>query len=175
MRWATFFHVLIGAMGLAGCRPNIGDSCVSSVDCSSQGDRLCDTSQPDGYCTIFGCEPDACPGDPATSVCVGFGLDTDPLCSVSGTDPRWPRFEKTFCMHACEADTDCREGYVCVKPSERRAMSIDIDSEIRDSAVCFIASEASFEGSEEPCVQPAELSAEEASEEEGRESSAEGL
>lgn len=141
--------VAAGAMGVAGCRPEIGDECITSVDCSAQGDRLCDSSQPDGYCTVFGCEPDACPEE---AVCIGFGLETDATCSVEGTDPRWPRFERTFCMLACEEDTDCRDGYVCVHPSERRASSIDIDNELKDSGVCFVASEATFIEDGEPPV-----------------------
>src|SRR5206468_6843571 len=31
---------------LTGCTPKIGDDCQTSVDCSQQGDRLCDTAQP---------------------------------------------------------------------------------------------------------------------------------
>ncbi len=126
---------------LAACRPQIGDDCVSSVDCSAQGDRLCDTSQPDGYCTIFSCEPDNCPDD--DSVCVGFGLELPPSCdATNAADPRWPRFERTFCMAPCEVDDDCRAGYQCRAPSDRGAVSIDIESDIRDSKVCFAASNA---------------------------------
>lgn len=126
----------------AGCRPEIGDECISSADCSAQGDRLCDTSQPSGYCTIFGCEPDDCPDG---SVCIGFGLELDPACeNVSSTDPRWPRFERTFCMAACEETTDCRDGYVCVAPSDRRGITIDRENEDASSSVCFVASDAEF-------------------------------
>lgn len=146
--WALLPAILLGAAAAAGCRPEIGDECVTSVDCSSQGDRLCDTSQPEGYCTIFGCEPDACPDN---SVCVGFGLELDPACSADpqGTDPRWPRFERTFCMISCEEDSDCRDGYVCRRPADRRATSIDIESEIKDSGVCFLDADVGFEPPEE--------------------------
>jgi hypothetical protein len=126
---------------LSACRPQIGDECDSSVDCSAQGDRLCDTSQPQGYCTIFSCEPDNCPND--DSVCVGFGLDLPPSCDApNAANPSWPRFERTFCMAPCEVDDDCRDGYQCLAPSDRGAMPIDIESEIRDSKVCFARSEA---------------------------------
>src|SRR4051812_10031586 len=50
---------------LAGCTPSIGDKCVLSTDCSTRGDRLCDTSQPDGYCTQFNCSKNGCPDDSA--------------------------------------------------------------------------------------------------------------
>lgn len=131
-----------------GCRPEIGDDCVSSADCSAQGDRLCDSSQPDGYCTIFGCEPDDCPEG---SVCIGFGLELDPACeNVSSTDPRWPRFERTFCMAACEETSDCRDGYVCSAPSDRRGITIDRENEDAASSVCFVASDATFESPADP-------------------------
>ena len=53
-----------------GCSPKIGDECATALDCSALGDRLCDTTQPGGYCTIFNCEPDTCPEEAA---CVAFG------------------------------------------------------------------------------------------------------
>ena len=123
----------------AGCRAEIGDSCVASADCSPQGDRLCDTSQPEGYCTVFSCEPDTCAEE---AVCVGFGLTLDPACEVVGTDPRWKRFQRTFCMYACESDDDCREGYACAIPTDRNGESIDIENELAESRVCFVASAA---------------------------------
>lgn len=122
--------------GVLGCRPDIGDDCVTSIDCSQQGDRLCDTSQPEGYCTVFNCEPDQCPTE---AVCVGFGLELDPVCGEV-YDPRWTRFERSFCMLACEDSSDCREGYACVSPTERRAVSIDLENELKGSKVCFVAS-----------------------------------
>lgn len=109
-----------------GCTPKIGNKCTLSTDCSQLGDRLCDTSQPDGYCTIFNCEPDGCP----ESICVAFDPNLDPACK-SADDGRWPRFERTFCMKACSADDDCRDGYECIdlsKPenqTSRRAEVVD--------------------------------------------------
>lgn len=149
-RLSSTHWALLAALLLThtGCRPEIGDECISSADCSAQGDRLCDTSQPDGYCTIFGCEPDDCPDG---SVCIGFGLELDPACeSVSSTDPRWPRFERTFCMAACEETSDCRDGYVCSPPSDRRGTTIDRENELAGSSVCFVASDATFTSPEDP-------------------------
>ncbi len=88
---------------------------------------------------MFSCEPDTCPEE---SVCVGFGLSLDPACEVVGTDPRWKRFQRTFCMYACESDDDCREGYACVMPAARTGESIDIENELAESGVCFVASAA---------------------------------
>ena len=136
------------ALAAAGCTPEIGDACVTSLDCSQQGGRLCDTSQPEGYCTVFDCQPDACPG---AAVCVRFGVELDPSCASSDVvDPRWPRFERAFCLAACEADDDCREGYRCLAPSARRGAGIDLESELRDSKVCFRATNAPEPEAEDP-------------------------
>ena len=98
--------LLLGTVGLA-CAPKIGDSCSSSTDCSQNGDRLCDTTQPGGYCTVFNCEPDTCPTE---GQCVAFDQHLDPNC----VDPQaWARFERTFCMLRCSSDSDCRSGYIC--------------------------------------------------------------
>ena len=105
---------------LFGCAPKIGKSCSLSTDCSQLGDRLCDTNQPEGYCTIFNCEPDTCPD----SACVGFYAKLIPSCG-SATDDRTPRFERTFCMASCKSDGDCRDGYQCVKPEDRAAEIVD--------------------------------------------------
>ncbi len=94
---------LAAAALLVGCRPEVGDSCKISTDCSITGDRLCDTSQPGGYCTIFNCEAGSCPDE---AICVEF----------HGTAER---FARRFCVRYCEGASDCRAGYVCVDPSER--------------------------------------------------------
>ena len=57
-RAVAFFAFVATASVLAGCSAEIGDDCSNSTDCSSTGDRLCDTTQPGGYCTLFNCEPD---------------------------------------------------------------------------------------------------------------------
>jgi hypothetical protein len=130
---------VLASAALSGCSPQIGDDCLTSLDCSQQGDRLCDTSQPEGYCTVFDCQPDACPG---ASVCVQFGSEFDPACSDDGPiDPRWKRFERSFCLAACELDEDCRDGYRCLPPADRRGNSVDLQSEFRGSKVCFPSSE----------------------------------
>jgi hypothetical protein len=100
---------LFAAAWLAGCTPNIGNSCSLSTDCSQLGDRLCDTSQPGGYCTVFNCEPDQCPN----SVCVAFATSLDPSCGPSNGG-RWPRFERSYCMAPCDDSSNCRGNYTCV-------------------------------------------------------------
>jgi hypothetical protein len=94
---------------LLACTPNVGDKCSLSTDCSQLGDRLCDTTQPNGYCTIFNCEPDQCP----SSICVAFDPSVDPACG-SDNGGRWPRFERSYCLAPCNQDSDCRGDYQCV-------------------------------------------------------------
>src|SRR6266849_6272350 len=103
-RWARPCAIVAFALA-AGCSPKIGDKCSVSTDCSVQGDRLCDPTQPGGYCTIFNCEPNRCPDE---AVCVAFN---EPTCSSSALSRR---FQRTFCMLVCESNEDCRGGYLCV-------------------------------------------------------------
>ncbi|MGH7282511.1 MAG: hypothetical protein ACRELY_13375 [Polyangiaceae bacterium] len=95
-----------------GCSKHIGDSCTLSTDCSIQGDRQCDTAQPNGYCTILGCTGNLCPDEAA---CVLF----DPAVPGCGYTDREPsRIALAACMKQCSSDSDCRtdEGYFCADP-----------------------------------------------------------
>ena len=121
-----FLLPLLLAGSILGCNPKIGDDCSTSTDCSISGDRLCDTTQPGGYCTIFNCEPDTCPEE---SQCIAFDTELDPACA----DQRWARFERTFCMRRCKDNGDCRSGYVCFNmnstPNPWGARVADLDPE----------------------------------------------
>jgi hypothetical protein len=88
----------------AGCAPEIGDQCQSALDCSAQGSRLCDRTQPGGYCTLRGCESGTCPQD---AVCVKFR-------------PEQERLATTYCMAKCSDDADCRsdEDYRCTTAAQ---------------------------------------------------------
>jgi len=87
------------AAALAACQPLIGDECETNIDCSEDGDRFCDRTQPNGYCTIVDCEPNSCP---AEGVCVEF---------FEGVHAR------SYCMRQCDKTSDCdRDLYVCVEP-----------------------------------------------------------
>jgi hypothetical protein len=100
--------VLLGLIAL-GCSPKIGDSCTISTNCSASGDRLCDVTQPGGYCTVFNCEPGSCPTD---SVCINFGTALSPLPECS-TDLGNSPYQRSFCMATCGNNGDCRGGYSC--------------------------------------------------------------
>jgi hypothetical protein len=100
------------ALGLVACAPQVGNSCDTALDCSAQGSRLCDRTQPGGYCTIRGCESGTCPDE---AVCVKFR-------------PGDERLSLTYCMRKCDGDGDCRrgDGYRCTSAARfGEAMSMD--------------------------------------------------
>jgi hypothetical protein len=108
-----FSLALIALGAMAGCTPKIGDTCALSTDCSLQGDRACDTAQPNGYCTQFNCSANSCPDQAA---CVVFESSV-PGCPYN--DYMSPsRTARAFCMAHCQQDSDCRQsdGYVCRDP-----------------------------------------------------------
>lgn len=99
--------------GIAACTPEIGDKCQVSTDCSVRGDRLCDTSQPGGYCTQLNCGGNGC-ADEASCVLFDAAL---PGCAYSDrAGPFGSRVARSFCMAKCESNDDCRSGYVCADP-----------------------------------------------------------
>jgi len=108
---------------VAGCGKEIGDACIVSSDCSPNGDRQCDISQKEGYCTIQGCDYATCPEEAA---CIRFfqgsfankpcestaDCSLDELCAL--TKHCVPRSsEVRYCMKTCESPNDCRDGYEC--------------------------------------------------------------
>jgi hypothetical protein len=115
---------------VCACGRKIGDDCQTNIQCSPQGDRECDLSQPDGYCTIEGCTQNSCPDD---ALCVRFfppqALDpkhtcdpnNDSACSIREIClPQQtiaycvePRLEHRYCMKSCSSNGDCRDGYEC--------------------------------------------------------------
>ena len=106
-------HVLGLIALVAGCTPSIGDQCVLSTDCSTRGDRLCDTSQPAGYCTQFNCSKNSCPDQ---AVCVLFNAAV-PGCSYDDRSGGYgSRIARSFCVKMCANNGDCRGGYICADP-----------------------------------------------------------
>jgi hypothetical protein len=86
------------ALVSSACAPKLGDGCKQGIDCDVRNQRICDRSQPGGYCTIANCKPGDC-GD--EGVCVRFRPDE-------------PRLSTTFCMAKCGNTADCdRDAYVC--------------------------------------------------------------
>jgi hypothetical protein len=120
------FGAAVALAGLAACKPEIGDKCVLSTDCSTRGDRLCDTSQPDGYCTQFNCRGNGCPAEAA---CVLFN-SAIPGCGFDDrAGPGGARSARSFCVVNCKSNGDCRDGYVCVDPRRPPWSAFILDNE----------------------------------------------
>jgi hypothetical protein len=118
-----------------GCSPQIGSSCNLSTDCSSQGDRVCDTAQPGGYCTILNCSSFSCPDH---AVCVMFESAL-PGCSASAPYSDYQQPSRTgvaLCMQHCGSDGDCRSGYHCVNP-KNQPWNASIISDDQNLSVCI--------------------------------------
>ncbi len=126
--------IFVCSLLLLGCDAEIGDSCSVNVDCSTSGDRVCDTSQPGGYCTVEGCSASSCPSgsrcvaffptasltapcDPLTEDVLDTSVstddcDVDEVCLKSGyCAPRY--LQRTYCMKKCSSGGDCRDKYEC--------------------------------------------------------------
>src|SRR5438874_8986090 len=127
--WALTLVAVVIAVA-SGCTPKIGDKCSVSTDCSVQGDRLCDPTQPAGYCTIFNCEPNRCPDE---AVCVAFN---EPSCSSPALSRR---FQRTFCMFVCESDGDCRGNYKCLDTTSDPARQV-VDQNPQSRKICAVPS-----------------------------------
>jgi hypothetical protein len=138
-----YLLAIVAAVSFVACKPEIGDDCTVSTDCSATGDRICDTTQPGGYCTIFNCEPGTCPEE---AVCIAFGgsVSTRPECvDRQGTSP----FQRTFCMVKCEGDDDCRDGYECIDMGVDNPWGARVaEHGVTDGRVCGVP----FRGSSPP-------------------------
>jgi hypothetical protein len=133
-RWFALPFTSFLAAWAMGCTPSIGDKCSLSTDCSIRGDRLCDTSQPAGYCTIFNCRGNLCPDEAA---CVLFNA------AVQGCgydDRQASRTGRTFCMAQCHSDSDCRtsDGYVCADPRQVPWSAVILDDD-QTQKVCIVS------------------------------------
>lgn len=120
----------------AGCKPKIGDDCQLPTDCSAAGDRECDITAPDGYCTVYNCEPDSCPVD--ESLCVQFGAQRSAAAKCIDQQAPSP-YARAFCMATCDKDSDCRAGYTCEDLADKAnpwtAVLIDRD---RGNRACMV-------------------------------------
>jgi hypothetical protein len=154
---------LVALTTAAACGHGIGDECVTSVDCSPSGDRMCDLSQPGGYCTVDGCDAKSCPSD---SVCIryfpeayltqecqvscediGVALMSSPDCPMvpegpNGVPPKVPAGRQDHCQpdEAClPLGAGAPKMGLCARRSfERRscARSCGSDSDCRDGYEC---------------------------------------
>src|SRR5688500_7601422 len=113
-RFSSFLLPLLALAAIAACSPEIGDKCILSTDCAIRSDRVCDTSQPNGYCTT-NCKGNSCP-DKAACVLYNTALQGCGFDDRAG--PFGSRVARSFCSARCFSNADCRteEGYVCADP-----------------------------------------------------------
>jgi hypothetical protein len=124
--------VLLAGLAASGCGKKIGDACRTNIDCQQNGTRICDLSQPGGYCTEDGCDENSCPSG---SICVRFFdqafatvpcSDEEPCPSandvcvtrragdtVPGKVCAPAASERRYCADTCGGDGDCRGAYSC--------------------------------------------------------------
>ncbi len=135
LRLFAFGGLIAVALGVTGCTPRIGDKCVLSTDCAVSGGRVCDTSQPGGYCTILNCTNGSCPDE---AVCVTFQSSV-PGCEYNDYESP-SRTGRSFCMAHCSDTTDCRqsEGYECKDPTAPPWSAAILDNN-QSQGVCLIA------------------------------------
>lgn len=93
---------------------NLGAPCKVNEDCKGTGTRCITTSQisglvyPGGFCTA-GCASDAECGTGGWCPLATMDAGVFPSAEVQKA--------VTICLLKCEADKDCREGYVCTTES----------------------------------------------------------
>lgn len=126
--------LLAAGMLLGGCTPHIGDHCQLNTDCSIDGTRVCDNSQPNGYCTSFNCVANSCL-DNAVCVMVYANVPGCPYDDYNAPS----RTHSTLCLKACNTDSDCRngEGYVCRDPQQAPYNATIIDNSPTSNKVCL--------------------------------------
>src|SRR5450432_4236944 len=97
--------VLLPVVVAGACSHEIGDECKTSVDCDPNGTRSCDLSQPNGYCTIAGCDQSSCP---SSSACIRtFPTEFLMTSTDDPADDCDPACGGTDCPHHCLSDEVC--------------------------------------------------------------------
>jgi len=134
---------LLLAVAATGCRREIGDECVTAVDCNPNGSRSCDATQPGGYCTIQGCDETSCPEE---AVCMRYfpaqflttpcdpahpndpSCEADEICLDAGVCAPLST-ELRYCVKTCASVSDCREGYECRLAGTRGSLALTANPE----------------------------------------------
>jgi hypothetical protein len=128
---------------VAACTPEIGDKCILSTDCSVRSDRVCDTSQPNGYCTQ-NCRGNSCPDKAA---CVLYNTSIQGCGFDDRSGPFGSRVARSFCTARCFTNADCRteDGYVCADPKQYPWNAFILD-DVQDQLVCLVIPSDGLDG-----------------------------
>ena len=156
-RSVSLLTILLMGLLAAACSKKIGDDCQTNIDCAQDGTRICDLSQPGGYCTEDGCDDSSCPSE---SICVRFfdqkfptGTCSSPpgtigecqaneLCVVCGPNDSEPEHaccvpstsERRYCAVKCGSNGDCRGGYVCRTSDTNGSLALLADPTVSTTA-----------------------------------------
>ncbi len=149
-RTVSLLTILLVGVLASACSKKIGDGCQTNIDCAQDGTRICDLSQPGGYCTEDGCDDSSCPSE---SICVRFfdqKFGTPPgtngecqpneLRVVCGPTPSEPNCcvpsasERRYCAAKCGSNGDCRGGYVCRTSNTLGSIALLPDPAASDTA-----------------------------------------
>ena len=136
--------LLLFVVVLGACGNEIGDACAFASDCSPNGDRICDPSSFEGYCTIQGCDYSTCPDEAA---CIRFftGSFENPLQDPQPIPPVDPPLRKECGLvedavtHVCSLDELCAINGECApRSSEVRycMRTCDSDGDCREGYEC---------------------------------------
>lgn len=137
---------------VAACTPEIGDKCILSTDCSIRSDRVCDTSQPNGYCTQ-NCRGNSCPDE---SACILYNTSIQGCGFDDRSGPFGSRVARSFCSARCFSNADCRvqDGYVCADPKAHPWNAFILDDD-QDKKVCLVMPAEGLEGGVDAATQDA--------------------
>lgn len=137
---------------IAACTPEIGDKCILSTDCSIRSDRICDTSQPNGYCTQ-NCRGNGCPNE---SACVLYNTSIQGCGFDDRAGPFGSRVARSFCTARCLSNADCRteDGYVCADPKGYPWNAFILDDD-QSKKVCLVMPAEGLEGGIDASTQDA--------------------
>src|SRR5262245_47963647 len=123
-RWQPLVAALVLTLIGVGCAHKIGDGCSMNIECSPTGDRVCDNSQPGGYCTQEGCLAGSCPDEavciryldlgntPCTDDAGNLLCERGEICLEGFCAPL--RSERRACLLICQDSGNCRGGYQCI-------------------------------------------------------------
>jgi hypothetical protein len=139
------------ALSAGACSREIGDDCSTAADCDPKGSRVCDLSQPGGYCTVVNCDENSCPSE---SACIRFfpipylSKGCNPVCEDLPclADPAADGHCPAACPYGptndCSSEEICLDGGMCApRATERRycEKTCGDNGDCRDHYECRLA------------------------------------
>jgi hypothetical protein len=143
---------IVLAVSAGACSREIGDDCSTAADCDPKGTRVCDLSQPGGYCTVVNCDENSCPDG---SACIRFfpvpylSKGCNPVCEdlpcltePDDVDGHCPPECPQGPTNDCTSEEICLDGGICAaRTTERRycEKTCGDNGDCRDHYECRLA------------------------------------